>query len=554
MRIAVLALCIFVSVEAAHSAESEVDVIPAEVTTRTLPKDTPIDVEVRLKAGDAELTAISISWFSNDGLSADVAIDTPTQLQKLAAKAEHSWRLKLTRDTGSILTKSVLHVRVAFDAAQPASVVNRGAGAAPGGTAADGTAPGGTPAAGSTAPTRHLIYKTVRIKPQAVVAGIELAKAEIKGAPETLAHERPGRMFIIVTNQYSRALTVTDVRPLGPTFVELSIPDAKKKQLPMEILPGQTGDIAYDIKAKSEVVPGKYPLIATVDLMTADKLAATVRTPVHEVNVVVLGESEILKFLGIPSLLFLPGVVMLLSWRFLWSRDKDKEVVKDYPIQWNTSDFWIIAIALSLLTAFIYPWLTSVFLHSSRNFVAAYGLLDFGLILAFALVATTLVFGGWRGWEAWRAHQAAVQAAEEARRIAEATPSTEDNPLQILDKLARVRNEALFEQYYVTNGDQHECLLALEPWCTKTDLWLVPPVELRNANEADPDGVDAKDLLLNGPPLDADALLTTLREGMERHWWDEPGWCTVGDIRRPMNVPRSGWTKSGHLARLPLGR
>jgi hypothetical protein len=63
------------------------------------------------------------------------------------------------------------------------------------------------------------------------------------------------------------------------------------------------------------VVPGKYTLIAAVDVESDDKLAATVMTPAQEINVGVLGESDLLKFLGIPSLLFLPGVLMPITWR-----------------------------------------------------------------------------------------------------------------------------------------------------------------------------------------------------------------------------------------------
>ena len=62
------------------------------------------------------------------------------------------------------------------------------------------------------------------------------------------------------------------------------------------------------------MVPGKYTLIAAVDVESDDKLAATVMTPAQEINVVVVS-FDLLKFLGIPSLLFLPGVLMLITWR-----------------------------------------------------------------------------------------------------------------------------------------------------------------------------------------------------------------------------------------------
>ena len=49
----------------------------------------------------------------------------------------------------------------------------------------------------ATAPKsiHQLIYGIAKIKPLTAIAGIELARAEIKGLPESLAHERPGQMF-----------------------------------------------------------------------------------------------------------------------------------------------------------------------------------------------------------------------------------------------------------------------------------------------------------------------------------------------------------------------
>ena len=90
-------------------------------------------------------------------------------------------------------------------------------------------------------------------------------------------------MFVVVTNQYSSPLTVKDVKPLGPSYIELLAPDAKdtppgqqSRKPSLRIAPGQTEAIAYSIKPKSEVVPGKYTLIAAVDVESDDKLAATV--------------------------------------------------------------------------------------------------------------------------------------------------------------------------------------------------------------------------------------------------------------------------------------
>jgi hypothetical protein len=565
MRIIVAGFALLILSGAAHGADPTVDVIPAEITARTLTKDAPLELEVRLKAGDRELTAVALSTFSNDGIGAEVEQATPAQLPKLAANAEYAWRLKLTRVDGSVLTESTLHVKVAFDVSQTAVAAPAAPEAAPPKATPPKAAVPKATAPATPAPTHRLIYATAKIKPQAVITAIELAKAEIKGAPESLAHERPSRMFVIITNEYSRPLTVTDVKTLGPTYIDLepavdSVPLPKKHpKLPMTIRPGEAGDLDYTITAKNAVVPGKYLFIATVDVMTEDKLAATVRTPPQEINVVVLGESDVLKYFGIPSLLFLPGVLMLIAWRFLWAFRKTDDQVAKYRLQWNTSDFWVVAITLSLGTALIYPWLTEsipqYFNIGRRNFVAAYGLLDFSLILGFALLVSILAFGMWRipilvyaRIKEALLKRAARKLVSAARKLAaETIPGTDDTPLQILEKLAKAGLDSTFQQYYSAAGDAvddaKDLVLALEKWSSKDELWLIPPMQL-TAVAGNSAAVNARYKLINAPPDTAAEVRDRILEGIKQKWWSVPAWHKVGFIRKPTKAIRTDWTKS----------
>jgi hypothetical protein len=542
--IAVLALSFLLGAETARGADPILEVIPAEVVTRTLPKDAPLDLEVWLQAPDRELTDIVATTFSNDGIRAEFAPETPCRLPKLAPSSEYAWRLKLTRTTGSVLTESILHVKVGFDVAPAAGSppVAPSAGTPP---AAPGAGPPAAAAGAGPAPTHRLLYRTAKIKPQAVVTGIELAKVEIKSAPETLHHERKGSLFLLVTNQYSRPITITDVQTLVPDSIKPIDLNSGHPKLPVTVHPGQAVDLGYPMEAKGAVVPGKYSFIATVDVKSdEDNLKATVRTSPQEINIAVLGESDVLKFLGIPSLLFLPGVLMLTAWRFLWSLDKGDDAVAKYRLPFNGSDFWIIAIALSLGTALIYPWLTGwVPPYERRDFVAAYGFLDFGLILGFSLVASALVFGAWRGLGSAR------RVIRESK-IAETTPSTEDTPLQILEKLAKFQKDTLFEQYYVEGRDPAERLLALEPWSNETELWLVPPAKLKDVNQHNYQALDESDNLFTAPLAGAASVLAKLRQGVLRNWWGDPEWRRVGDVQHPIKVPKTGWKKFPSRGRL----
>jgi hypothetical protein len=220
-------------------------------------------------------------------------------------------------------------------------------------------------------------------------------------------------------------------------------------------------------------------------------------------------------------------------------RGKSDEEAKKYKPQWNTSDFWVIAVALSLITALIYPWLTVLVLTNSRNFLVAYGLLDYGLILGFSLVTSMLAFGVARGARtAWNARK--------ARRLAETAPTTEDTPLRILKKLALLKGENLFQQY-AAGANQATRLLRLEPWSTETEAWFVPRAEIRDFNQNDDQAVDERDRLIHQPPPDAASVLAKVQEGIQRQWWPEPSWRSEGDVRRPLKVPLAGWSKSGGM-------
>jgi hypothetical protein len=198
-----------------------------------------------------------------------------------------------------------------------------------------------------------------------------------------------------------------------------------------------------------------------------------------------------------------------------------------------------------LITALIYPWLTVLVLSNSRNFLVAYGLLDYGLILGFSLVTSMLAFGvacgAMAAWNAWK-----------ARKLAKTAPTADDTPLQILRKLALLKGENLFQQY-AAGSNQAGRLLRLEPWSTETEAWFVPRAEIRDFNQNDDHAVDERDRLIHQPLPDAAAVLAKVQEGIQRQWWREPSWRSEGDVRRPLKVPLVGWSKSGGMVPLLAG-
>jgi hypothetical protein len=121
-----------------------------------------------------------------------------------------------------------------------------------------------------------------------------------------------------------------------------------------------------------------------------------------------------------------------------------------------------------------------------------------------------------------------------------------------LEKLAKLKKDTLFEQVYFTGGNPAERLLVLEPW-SSSELWLVPPAELRGINRRNYAGLDEVDKLVSGQLVDSVAILEKVHQGIAQRWWIEPGWRAVGDYKHPVKVQPGGWTKLPHRARLISG-
>ena len=116
----------------------------------------------------------------------------------------------------------------------------------------------------------------------------------------------------------------------------------------------------------------------------------------HEVEIGVLGESEFLNLLGVPSLLLLPGFLLLITWRMLQSM-LAASGAEGFRLKPKEADFWAVAIALSLCFSFAYPWLTETLLpEGRRDYLVAYGLQDLVYVYTAAIVLGLLCFIGGR--------------------------------------------------------------------------------------------------------------------------------------------------------------
>jgi hypothetical protein len=497
------------STATADNEVASLSVDPSTVEGRIVSKAEPIIVAVRLKAGAQDLSDIRLSTFSNDGIAAvPEGGPSSTDVAALAANAEQVWRLKLVPGQGAVVVPAAVsvNVSVAFKESKEK-------------------------------PRQRYLFQTVKITAPGTPAVPTLADIDIKGSLQALSHERPGQLFVTLTNKYVQELSVTGAEVSAPKFLKVEGSSAGIK-----IPYAETRVIAYDMKPAGQVVPGKYPVVVMVSVTAADGLSgSTAKT--QEVEVAVLGESEFLSKLGAPSLLFLPGVLFLLSWQMLWSYGKTTEQRQVYGMGPTAGAFWVVAVGLSIVTALAYPWIIPIVSGEKRDYLLAYGLVDYMYVFALSIGAACVLYVCWLAIQ----RGAARYNAWQARRI---TPSDTDMPIAIVEKLGRLGQTIVLREAHAAGGAADgPRVLVLGAWRQSPSVWIAPPATLQVADTAPAPALNAAQQIAAGNITNAGQLAPQLRQGEQNGWWTV-GWQTVAGINGPRKVQEANWTELQGTARL----
>jgi len=202
----------------------------------------------------------------------------------------------------------------------------------------------------------------------------QLADVTVATSLESLNAQRQGKVYLVVTNNSNIPITAKDVSVNGPDFIS-----AKAQPLGegLSLQPKQSRAINIDVTATDPVQPGKHLLVFTMPFeWTKAGLSysgSIVKTQLVDVSV--LGEPELIKLLGIPSFLFLPGflAIAMVGLIFnIWNRPEKDRVPKLLE-----KDFWALAITFSILAAWSYPWILKyIFREEPRYYIESYGLVD----------------------------------------------------------------------------------------------------------------------------------------------------------------------------------
>jgi len=510
------------------------ETVPAQIISNLSP-DAPFTLDVHLKSGAQALSHLTLATFSGDNIAVQLPADQ-VQVPQLAPDSDYAWSLHLTH-VGTLLGAAKLYVRVGFDSAE-----------------------------GRAASSHHLLYASVDIAPPSSISSPTLAKAEVVGGATSVSYGRPAQLLLQLTNQSSRNLRLASVSVFKPAFVGVSLgvagldqaasaaeADGNQQQLDLsalrlgEVLPGQTAILPLTVQASSRVVPGQYTVMISAQVATGDLLQSAQVS--HEIDVVVLGESDLLKLIGVPSLLFLPGALCVTTLGLLLSMGLSSDDRKKQLLQPTEPAFWLLAIALSLFAALGYPWLTGLW-GQRRNYLVSYGLQDFTAIFAWAIAA---------GFLAWVIYLAARWLVKQGKAwwIRQQVPQPDDQPLAILDKLSKLNLSVTCPQAYPSGGTAADAVLVLEAWSTDTELWLAPPALLAvTLPREDPNyyvALDEQDKLTDGEVLAAKGVAEEVRAHLparaEGGWWSIE-WRAIGAVAKPLKAKPAAWTVLPQRARL----
>jgi hypothetical protein len=517
--------------------EAILEVMPASIAVATIEQPQAMTARLRLRAPEkASLSAVRLTSFSNDGVAVEFAAGQSTEVAALQSNDEHLWSLVLRPTRPLAKTAKIVFEVTMTENPQRGETAMSGA------------------ENENAAPRRRHLFATLEIEPAPLDPIASFVSMEIEASAATASRQRPTTLYVVLRNKKDFTVEITELVWQTPRFIALReggsdcgeadpttapapprrLGSYQQLVLPVLVCPGE------------QIVPGKYIILAAARV-AVDGTERAVLSASQEIEVGVLGESEFLNLLGVPSLLLLPGFLLLITWRMLHSMLAASGEA-GFRLKPREADFWAVAIALSLCFSFAYPWLTETLLPAGRrDYLIAYGLQDLVYVYTAAIALGLLCFLGGR-------LIALVLAKIAAARLARSQPLASDTPLAALRKLERVKGAGELPACHLASATSDQELLELAPWSKGDTLWLAPPilVEIKDRFASAEEGRLANNSLqrlTTGADRDAATLLRLAENGDTNKWWTL-SWGQAGAISGPVTKSREEVQSLNRTARL----
>ncbi|MGV1050323.1 MAG: hypothetical protein ACOYD4_17570 [Solirubrobacterales bacterium] len=317
----------------------------------------------------------------------------------------------------------------------------------------------------------------------------KIASVEIKASLTTLKSGHTEQVYLLVKNKAAQSLTVKKVVPSKPSFIEF-------ENLPqdVEVGPGEISVLSLDAKAKSKVRPGEYQLVFKLPSEIGSTGFDLVTSETAKVGVE--GEAELLTLFGIPSLLLLPGFLVLATASLLWRlrllrEDWDGDA---FPFPLKEPEFWVLAVLASIAIVL----LATLF---GIELLDQYGLED----LIAVWIASMLI-----GLFLYLPIMVVRNEIRSAR-----VPNETDAPTEVLRKLAKQGLDLMRPSFSYDTGSGTQRLFLLQAVTEdRPSTWVAPRITYSWAGNVDRDLNDRLQQQID-MSHDAEALAASLEDGVQ---------------------------------------
>jgi hypothetical protein len=477
----------------AQDAQVKLELTPATID---LPSKGEAQTQLVLRnKTQADLQNVKLDWFS--GTEAEIGSDETKELANLPAHAETFWTLHLLQGARGLVPGSV-YLRVTFNTTGATSVP-------------------------------QVLYATLVVNSRQADEVDKVVEVVPNTASTQLNEQRPGQVFLVINNKSNLPIRVGVITTNGPGFISGT---ANMSGLPQngQIEPRDSAYVPVEIKVTDAVRPGKHLLIFQVPIEWGvnQQLRKANVIAQQQFEVGILGESDLLTALGLPSFLILPGFLMIVTFQLLRKRGAgEASVLKNA----TNPTLWIGAISLSGVMAYLYPYGTKLkwFGGVSRNYLIGYGLGDI------VRVWLASIFIGMLAW-------LAVELAKFLWRYL-FRPTPTDSPARLLRKLHWQRLGLSLYKPDVTIGGKTLSLFLVERLRSQQETyWVAPYINIVWLPVADE--LTTKQRVLKtkvATELDegsAKALAQMIEQG-EKEQFLQASWDTTDGLNGPREVKKS---------------
>lgn len=270
----------------------------------------------------------------------------------------------------------------------------------------------------------------------------QVAKLDVKGPVGAITEERRPLVPVVLTNTSAHELTVTSLSGTGGPSLELTGGSASFKPVKIEAGAAEAfvfrASAAISAPGAAESVMGKQGALIIAAVQWTDGACPRAGTLVSTVDaeIGVTGESELLTLLGVPSILVLPGFLLLAACQLLWKAGLRfvPDRTRDFPIATKTPEFWVLAVTVSFLVSFLVAPKTP-----GHSFTGYYDLQDIRRLWTTVVGISAVVYSA--AWLLYRLVHYVHSKREEGRRFHD-----DDRVEQVLATLANRRQPLGFRK------------------------------------------------------------------------------------------------------------